>query len=66
MDAGKLRGIIAKKGILYKDLAEVIGKTETGFSLKVKEGRFTIDEVVKIASHLEMTVEEVQHVFFEN
>ena len=46
-------------GVLYKDLADVIGITGASFSTRMKTGKFDYSEMVKIFKFLEATDREI-------
>lgn len=54
MDVGKLRGIIAERGLTQEKVASEIGITPKTFYLKMKKGVFGTDEVKKMVNLLQI------------
>lgn len=55
----RIREICKEKGIKQKDLAQVLGLTETSLSTAINEGRFNVASLEKIASALDVSVPEL-------
>ena len=54
MNANKLRGIIAEKGLTQERVAIAIGITPKTFYTKMKKGVFGTDEVMRIVDLLKI------------
>ena len=48
MDASKLRGVIAERGMSQRQVAAAIGMSERTFYTKMKKGVFRTDEAEKM------------------
>ena len=57
-----LKGKIAEAGMNQKDVAEAIGMTPKTFSIKLKNGKFGLDEADKLISLLH--IQEPSPIFF--
>jgi transcriptional regulator with XRE-family HTH domain len=57
-----LRGKIVEKGMTEKQVAKEIGMSSKTFSLKMKSGKFGLDEADKIIALLE--IEKPELIFF--
>jgi len=55
VNTNKLRGKIAEAGMKQKDVALRIGMTPKTFSMKMKSGKFGLDEADKLISLLQIT-----------
>lgn len=64
VDANKLRGKIAERGMTQGQVAGEIGVTEATFCRKLKSGRFGLDEAEKLIQVLH--IEDPVAVFFAN
>ena len=64
-NAQLLNDIITKKGIMRKHLAQVLGITPYGFSLKVSgKNEFRASEIRLLSKELRLTVRERDRIFF--
>jgi len=54
INSNKLRGKIAEAGMTQKEVAQKIGMTPKTFSMKMKSGKFGLDEADKIISLLKI------------
>lgn len=64
IDVGKLRGIIAEKGLSQRKVAEILGITEKTFYTKMQKGVFSSAEIDVMISALE--IEDPVRIFFAN
>lgn len=66
MDKLKLQYKRKCKEQTCKDMGDLIGRSETTYRKKeTGEIKFTPEEVVKIAKHLDLTSSEVNEIFFD-
>lgn len=64
-NAQLLNDIITKRGIMRKHLAQVLGITPYGFSLKVSgKNEFRASEIRLLSKELRLTVRERDRIFF--
>ena len=61
---GKLRGIIAERGLSQRKVAEHLGMTEKTFYTKMKKGVFDSDEMAQMISLLD--IKNPIDIFFAN
>lgn len=65
MDKNKLKAKMVEKNLSVKELSSEIGINTSTFYRKLNDGEcFTIGETTKIAEQLELTAEEINHIFF--
>lgn len=62
LNRNMLRGKIVEKGMTEKQVAKEIGMSSKTFSLKMKSGKFGLDEADKIIALLE--IEKPEQIFF--
>jgi len=67
MDASKLKGKIREKDLTQKDLAEKMGLSLSRFNAKLNGNKavFTLGEVRAIRKILDLTLEQVDEIFFD-
>lgn len=67
MDNRKLKAARALKGINQKQIAMSLGMTVKTYSFKENgKAEFTRDEICKISNLLELNIQEVNSIFFDN
>lgn len=64
MNASKLRGIMAERGVTQKEVARMIGIAPKTFYLKMKNGTFGLDEVNTMIAGLH--IENPADIFLAN
>ena len=64
-DTQKLRDAIARSGLKYKFLAELLGITSFGFQKKIEnQTEFKASEIIKLSDALNLVPKERDKIFF--
>lgn len=66
MDKDKLLYFIKRRGLRVQDFCEQIGMSYASFYGKCKDNKFLLSDIWKIAEFLELTIEDVNSIFFAN
>lgn len=66
MNERKMKAKLVEKGFSVEELATRIAMHQSTFYRKMKDSSFTVSEVTSIAKELDLSVEELNNIFFES
>lgn len=66
MNRALFKSILALKQCQNKEIAQLLGVTQSSFSVKIRLNRFSIDEIKAIQKKLALSNDEVHNIFFEH